>query len=186
MSRDAWKRFDKAGSWDYDVELPGFKYNMTDLQAAIGSQQLKKLPEFHARRQQIAAVYQAAFGGDDGFQIPTERPDVVSAWHLYVLRLDPERLGIQRNDFMLALKDRNIGTSVHFRPLHMMSYYANRYGYRPEDFPVARDAFDRIVSLPLNPRLTDEDVNDVVEAVRAVTANRPKGRLAGQSLAASG
>ncbi len=174
MSRDAWKRFDKAGSWDYDIALPGFKYNMTDVQAAIGSQQLLKLPGFHARRREVVAAYQAAFEGDDGFQVPTERSDVSSAWHLYVLRLHPEKLGIERDAFIEELKARNIGSSVHYRPLHMMSFYANKYGYRPEDFPVSLDAFRRMISLPLNPRLSDEDVADVIDAIQAVTASRPR------------
>lgn len=173
MSKDAWKRFDKAGSWDYDIELPGFKYNMTDLQAAIGSEQLHKLPRFHARRRQVAAAYSAAFGGDRRLQVPTERPNVVSAWHLYVLRLRPDLTGVTRNRFIERLKELNIGTSVHFRPLHMMSYYARKYGYQPEDFPVAYDAFQRMVSLPLHPRLTDKDVSDVIEAVfTALTPER--------------
>lgn len=173
MSRDAWKRFDKAGAWDYDITLPGFKYNMTDVQAAIGSQQLLKLPAFHARRREVVAAYQAAFEGDDGFQVPTERSDVSSAWHLYVLRIHPEKLGIERNDFMEELKARNIGTSVHYRPLHMMSFYANKYGYQPDDFPVSHDAFKRMVSLPLNPRLSDQDLNDVIDAIRDITSQRP-------------
>lgn len=173
MSRDAWKRFDKAGSWDYDIELPGFKYNMTDVQAAIGAQQLLKLPAFYARRREVVASYQTAFEGDDGFQIPTERSDASSAWHLYVLRLNPDKLGIDRDVFIEELKARNIGTSVHYRPLHMMSFYAKKYGYQPDDFPVSYDAFKRVVSLPLHPRLSDEDVADVIEAIRAITSRRP-------------
>lgn len=172
MSRDAWKRFDKAGSWDYDIETPGFKYNMTDVQAAIGMHQLNKLADFHRRRLEVVELYRQAFGDDDAFELPTERSDVSSAWHLYVLRLRLEKLQIDRNEFINELRARNIGTSVHYRPLHMMSFYARKYGHRPEDFPVALDAFQRMVSLPLNPSLSDEDVNDVVEAARAATAER--------------
>lgn len=170
MSADAWKRFDKSGSWDYDIVLPGFKYNMTDVQAAIGMHQLDKLADFHARRRAVVASYQQAFGSEPGFQVPVERPDAASAWHLYVLRIRPERLGIGRNAFIDELKARNIGTSVHYRPLHMMSYYAGKYGYQPDDFPVAKDAFERMISLPLHPRLTDRDVSDVIEAVFEVAA----------------
>lgn len=165
MSADGWKRFDKSGSWEYDIVMPGFKYNMTDLQAAIGTHQLRKLAGFHTRRREVVAAYQDAFGAHPGFELPVERPDVTSAWHLYVLRIRPERLGIERNALIEALKERNIGTSVHYRPLHMMSYYKDKYGYRPSDFPVAKDAFERMVSLPLHPRLTDRDVEDVIEAV---------------------
>lgn len=184
MSKDAWKRFDKAGSWDYDIELPGFKYNMTDLQAAIGTEQLHKLPSFHARRRQVAAAYGAAFADDDRLQVPTERPNVVSAWHLYVLRLSTNLAGVARNEFIERLKELNIGTSVHFRPLHMMSYYARKYGYQPSDFPVAYDAFQRMVSLPLHPRLSDQDVNDVIEAVGAALHPAPTRHVTTAAVAA--
>jgi dTDP-4-amino-4,6-dideoxygalactose transaminase len=165
MSKDAWKRFDKAGSWAYDIVAPGFKYNMTDLQAAIGIHQLRRLEGFHQRRAAVARAYSEAFAGVAALEVPTERPDVVSSWHLYVLRLRPEHLRIDRNAFIEALKERNIGTSVHYRPLHMMSYYANKYGYAEADFPVSRDAFERMISIPLHPRLTDDDVADVIDAV---------------------
>jgi len=173
MSRDAWKRFDKSGSWDYDIELPGFKYNMTDLQAAIGMHQLERLAGFHARRVEVVERYREAFGADARFVLPVEREYARSAWHLYALRLNLDEVEVSRNEFIEELKRRNIGSSVHYRPLHMMSYYAKKYGYAPEDFPVAFKAFQGLVSLPLNPRLTDEDVADVVAAVRgaAVHAN---------------
>lgn len=165
MSADGWKRFDKSGSWRYDIETPGFKYNMTDLQAAIGSQQLCKLVDFYGRRRQVVAAYEEAFGSEPALQLPVEREGSSSAWHLYVLRLRPEHLRIDRNEFILELKARNIGTSVHYTPLHLMSFYARKYGYCPEGFPVAQDAFERMLSIPLHPRLTDDDVQDVVEAV---------------------
>jgi dTDP-4-amino-4,6-dideoxygalactose transaminase len=113
----------------------------------------------------VVARYGQVFGANPGFQVPVERPDCVSAWHLYVLRLRPEVLGVDRNTFIDRLKALNIGTSVHYRPLHMMSFYATKYGFRPEDFPVAMDAYRRMVSLPLHPRLSDEDVQDVIDAV---------------------
>lgn len=165
MSADGWKRFDKTGSWEYDIEMPGFKYNMTDVQAALGIHQLRKLEGFHARRRAIAAEYREAFAPERALEVPTELPGVRSAWHLFVLRVRPERLAIGRDAFIDALKARNIGTSVHYRPLHMMSYYANRYGHKLGDFPVARDAFERMMSIPLHPRLAANDVDDVVTAV---------------------
>lgn len=172
MSKDAWKRFDKSGSWDYDIEMPGFKYNMTDVQAAIGMHQLEKLAGFHHRRREVVARYHEAFNGDDRFTLPVEREYARSAWHLYVLRLNLEALQIDRNDFINELRHRNIGTSVHYRPLHMMSYYAKKYGFSPDDFPVAKRAFERMVSLPLNPRLSDADVDDVVQAVREAAVRK--------------
>ena len=165
MSRDAWNRYDKAGSWAYDIVVPGFKYNMTDIQAALGIHQLRRLADFHHRRREVVSRYTRAFAASPALEPPTELPDASSSWHLYVLRLWPERLTIGRDAFIEELKARNIGTSVHYRPLHMMSFYAEKYGYVPESYPVARDAFERMVSLPLHPRLSDDDVEDVIDAV---------------------
>jgi dTDP-4-amino-4,6-dideoxygalactose transaminase len=165
MSRDAWKRYAKGGSWKYDVVLPGFKYNMTDIQAAIGMCQLKKLEAFGRRRTEIATLYNEAFGAEDAFEIPVTRPEVDHAWHLYVLRLRPDVLRIDRDRFIEELTARNIGTSVHFIPVHTHPYYRNKYGYAARSFPVAYDAYERMISLPLHPKLTAAEVEDVIEAV---------------------
>jgi dTDP-4-amino-4,6-dideoxygalactose transaminase len=165
MTRDAWKRYDKGGSWYYEVVYPGFKYNMTDIQAAIGLWQLRKLDSFQKRRRQIVQQYNEVFGDIDALEVPVERKDVEHAWHLYVLRLRREVLRIGRDQFIEELKERNIGTSVHFIPVHIHPYYRNKYGYKPEDFPVAWENYQRILSLPLNPCLSDQDVADVIEAV---------------------
>jgi dTDP-4-amino-4,6-dideoxygalactose transaminase len=165
MSRDAYKRYSAEGSWYYEVILPGFKCNMTDIQAAIGLHQLRKLPQFQARRQEIVRRYNKAFSQVEELQTPVERPEVESAWHLYVLRLNLERLTIDRARFIQELKARNIGTSVHFIPIHLHPYYRDRYGYKPNDFPVAYENYQRLISLPLNLRMSDQDVDDVVEAV---------------------
>jgi dTDP-4-amino-4,6-dideoxygalactose transaminase len=165
MDRDAWKRNDRSGSWRYDIVTPGFKYNMTDIQAAIGLQQLGRLEAMHARRREIVQQYNAAFAGMGVFELPTERSDVQHAWHLYPLRLLPDRVAISRDRFIEELRARNIGTSVHFIPIHTFTYYRERYGYRPGDFPVALDCTEREISLPLHPGLTETDVGDVTEAV---------------------
>jgi len=170
MSRDAWKRYTSEGSWYYEVVLPGFKCNMTDIQAAIGLQQLRKLPRFQERRREIVRRYNEAFAQLDALQTPVERPEVESAWHLYVLRLNLETLAIDRSRFIEELKARNIGTSVHFIPIHLHPYYRDKYGFRPEDFPVAYREYQRIVSLPLYPRMTDQDVEDVIEAIADVVS----------------
>jgi dTDP-4-amino-4,6-dideoxygalactose transaminase len=173
MSRDAWKRYTSEGSWYYEVVRAGFKYNMTDVQAALGLHQLKKLEDFHARRRQIVGRYNAAFSPLEEFQTPVERHEVDHAWHLYVLRLNSERLQLSRNRFIEELKARNIGSSVHFIPIHLHPYYRDKYGYKPEDFPVAYREYQRIVSLPLSPKMTDQDVEDVIEAVcEAVTSGK--------------
>jgi dTDP-4-amino-4,6-dideoxygalactose transaminase len=167
MNRDAWKRYGSEGSWFYDVVCAGFKYNMTDIQAALGIHQLRRLPQFHARRREIARQYNAAFAGCVALQTPTERGHVEHAWHLYPLRLHLDALRIARDQFIAELKDRNIGCSVHFIPMHLHRYYRQKYGYAPDDFPVAYREYQRLVSLPLSPRMTDEDVEDVIAAVTA-------------------
>ncbi|MGI9040574.1 MAG: DegT/DnrJ/EryC1/StrS family aminotransferase [Gemmatimonadales bacterium] len=170
MSRDAWKRYDETGSWYYEVMRPGFKYNMPDVLAAIGLVQLRRMGDFQARRRQIVARYQAAFGAEEALQTPVQRPEVEHAWHLYVLRIHPELLTIDRDRFIEEMKARNIGTSVHFIPIHLHPYYRDKYGFAPDDFPVALDAYRRMISLPLTPALSDQDVTDVIEAVLDVVA----------------
>jgi dTDP-4-amino-4,6-dideoxygalactose transaminase len=165
MSRDAWKRYDEGGSWFYEVLVPGFKYNMTDIQAALGLWQLRKLEQFQARRRAVVAEYDRAFADEPALERPVTRPDVEHAWHLYVLRLRDDALTIGRDRFIQELADRNIGTSVHFIPIHLHPYYRDKYGYTPGSFPVAYDNYRRMLSLPLHPGLTDRDVSDVIEAV---------------------
>jgi len=170
MSRDAYKRYSADGSWHYDVVLPGFKCNMTDIQAALGLQQLSRLPAFQRRRREIVNAYDAALGAVPELQTPTERPDVESALHIYALRLNLDRLAIDRAQFIEALTARNIGSSVHFIPNHLHRYYRQKYGYSPADFPVAYENYLRLVSLPLHPGLSDADVQDVIDAVTGIVA----------------
>lgn len=165
MNRDAWKRYDRGGSWYYEVVLPGFKYNMTDIQSALGLWQLRKLAGFQERRRAVVRRYDEAFAGEDALELPARRPEVEHAWHLYVLRLRPAVLRIGRDEVIEELRQRNIGTSVHFIPIHMHPYYRDKYRYRPDSFPVAHANYQRMLSLPLNPRLSDADVLDVIEAV---------------------
>jgi dTDP-4-amino-4,6-dideoxygalactose transaminase len=165
MSRDAYKRYSAEGSWYYEVILPGFKCNMTDIQAAIGLHQLRKLPQFQARRRQIVRRYSEVFSRFEELRTPVERPQVEHAWHLYALRLNLERLTIDRAQFIQELKGRNIGSSVHFIPIHLHPYYRDKYGYEPQDFPVAYHGYQTLVSLPLNLQMNDQDVDDVITAV---------------------
>jgi dTDP-4-amino-4,6-dideoxygalactose transaminase len=169
MSRDAFKRYTSEGSWRYDVRSPGFKYNMPDIQAALGLRQLKRLAAMQRRRREIVARYDEAFAKIPELQTPVERADVESAWHIYVVRLQPERLDIDRARFIDELRTRKIGASVHFIPIHEHSYYRERYQLRRWDFPVAQQAFERMLSLPLSPAHTDEDVADVIEAVTDIS-----------------
>lgn len=168
MSRDAWKRYGKGASWSYEVVRPGFKYNMTDIQAALGLQQLRRLGSLHARRRQLVARYREGLGDLAALELPDERPGFTHAWHLFVVRLRPDSLRIDRNRFIDELADRNIGASVHFIPVHLHPFYRDRYGFAPDAFPVATAEFERIVSLPLNTTMSDADADDVVAAVRDI------------------
>jgi dTDP-4-amino-4,6-dideoxygalactose transaminase len=167
MSRDAWKRYGKGGSWFYEVVRPGFKCNMTDIQAAIGLHQLKRLEQLQTRRGEIVAAYAEQLRQVPAIQLPVELPSVASARHLFPIRLHLEQLDIDRAAFINELTARNIGTSVHFIPVHLHPYYRDKYGFTADDFPNAWREYQRLVSLPLNPRMSDQDVADVVEAVGA-------------------
>jgi len=168
ISHDAWKRYTKEGSWYYEVLRPGFKYNLTDIGAAIGIEQLKKCTAFGAARQRIATAYDEAFSDLSEVQTPLCKLDVEHAWHLYVIQLELERLKINRDQFIEALRENGIGTSVHFIPLHMHPYYRDCFGHRPDDFPTSTNAYRRIVSLPIYPKMTQSNVDQVIDAVKNV------------------
>jgi dTDP-4-amino-4,6-dideoxygalactose transaminase len=168
MSKDAWKRYTQNGSWSYEILAPGFKYNLTDIAAAIGIHQLRKCQAFHRRRLTIADQYDAAFADLPGISIPRVEDRESHGWHLYVIQIDPERLTIGRDAFIDQLIARNIGVSVHFIPLHVHPYYRERYALRPQDFPNAWGAYERIVSLPIYAKMSDDDVRHVVDAVRGI------------------
>lgn len=170
MTRDAHARYTEVGSWQYDVVTPGFKYNLSDLQAALGLVQLRRLPAFRQRRSEVAARYSAALSIHDALEVPWPGFGQAHAWHLYVIRLRLEKLRINRARFIEELRARNIGSSVHFIPIHMLTYYRDRYGYSRDQFPVASREFDRLVSLPMHAGLTDADVDDVVDAVCEVAS----------------
>ena len=165
ISKDAWKRYTAEGSWYYEIVAPGYKYNMTDIAAAMGLAQLRKADAMWRRRCQIVQQYNEAFGTRPELQVPQSREDSQHAWHLYLLRLNLERLSIGRAQFIEKLKQHNIGTSVHFIPLHLHPYYRETYGYQPGDFPAAYAEYERVISLPLYSKMSDEDVGDVIDAV---------------------
>lgn len=165
ISHDAWKRYEKEGSWYYEVIERGFKANMTDIQAAIGIHQLKKLADFHKRRQEIANQYTNAFTKIDELETPTQRFDVEHAWHLYTLRLNLNQLKVDRSKFIEELKKRNIGSSVHFIPAQKHPYFKKKFGWEEKNFPVTSKEFYRIISLPIYPKMLESDVQSVIEAV---------------------
>jgi UDP-4-amino-4,6-dideoxy-N-acetyl-beta-L-altrosamine transaminase len=168
MSRNAWTRYQAGGSWYYEVEYPGFKYNMTDIQAALGLMQLRKIDRFQALREEYANMYNEAFREMEEIEIPHVKDYGVHAWHLYVIKVNHDHLIIDRNAFIEELTKRNIGTSVHFIPVHLHPYYSRQFGYKEGDFPAAEKMYSRIISLPLYPRMTKEDVQDVISAVQDI------------------
>jgi perosamine synthetase len=168
MTRDAWKRYTKDGSWRYDVSYPGFKYNMTDLNAALGLVQLKRLPAMQGERQRIVGHYRAALADVSELELPTSRPEVEHAWHLFVVRVRPERLRIGRDELISELTAAGIGTSVHFIPLHEHSYYRDQLGVCAADLPIASREWQRIVSLPLFPSMAPADVDRVADTLREI------------------
>jgi len=174
ISKDAWKRYTAEGSWYYEILSPGYKYNLTDIAAALGIEQLKKCEQFWQSRKRIAAMYNEGLADLPEIQTPKCHPDVQHAWHLYVIQLELARLQTSRNEFIEALKAANIGTSVHFIPLHLHPYYRNAFGYELKDFPIASAVFDRIVSLPIYPRMTDSQIEYVISTVRQIVQQHRK------------
>lgn len=165
LSGTAWSRYIAGGTWKYDIEAPGFKYNLTDIAAAMGLVQLRRLDEMATRRTMIAKAYNEAFRDVPAIEVPVVPAGSVSSWHLYMLRLRLGCLAIDRDTFVQELLTRGVATSVHFIPLHLHSYYRKVFGYQPGDFPAALSQSRREISLPIYSRMTDTDVNRVASAV---------------------
>lgn len=165
ISADAWNRYGTGGRWGYQVLDSGYKYNLTDLAAAIGLVQLDRLDELRDRRLAVAERYDRHFADSDLLEVPPRRDGDVHAWHLYVVRLNLELLTIDRAQAIEAMTSAGIGTSVHFIPLHLHPHYQQRYGYRPGDFPVAERLFERSISLPIWPEMTPDQVDRVASSL---------------------
>ncbi len=172
ISRDAWKRYTAGGSWYYEIEEVGYKYNLTDLAAALGLAQLRRAEEMRAARERVADRYRAAFtrsGLTDLVDLPRfPVPGEVHAWHLFPIRLRSEASAVSRDEVIQRLSESGIGTSVHFIPLHLHPYYRRTFGYRESDAPVAAAEYRRAISLPIYPDLTDEQADRVVEALAEI------------------
>lgn len=167
IDREVWNRYtDSKASWSYDVVAAGYKYNLSDIAAAIGRVQLSKSREFKKRRREIAERYMRAFSESDFLILPSSSSD--HAWHLFILRIKTERLTIDRNRYVELLKEAGIGVSVHYIPLHLMSYYKKMYGFAPEDFPVSLRVYRSAFSLPIYPSLSDEEVDRVIGEVKRI------------------
>ena len=170
MSRDSWSRYSDRGSWYYQVELPGFKCNLSDMHAALGLTQLAKIDRLLERRREVAAALTSALSGCDAVELPREYPGHWHTWHLYVIRLRLERLTIGRDEFIQALRAENIGTSVHFIPVHHHPFF-QPYLHGGDAFPRADDYYARCISLPIFPDMSSDDVRDVAEAVTRLSAH---------------
>jgi dTDP-4-amino-4,6-dideoxygalactose transaminase len=168
MSRGAWKRFSDKGYKHYQIVFPGFKYNMMDIQAAMGIHQMARIDSYYARRQEIWKRYDEAFGNLP-VEIPAPpEPDTKHALHLYTILVKLENLTCDRDTIQPALNEEQIGTGIHYIALHTHPYYRDTYGYKGDDFPHALYISDRTISLPLSAKLTDRDVQDVIDAVTRV------------------
>lgn len=174
MDRDAWNRYTSAGSWYYEVLAPGFKYNMTDLDAALGIEQLRRLPGFNQRRRELAGLYDEGLADHPAISTPVTRPDVENVYQLYPIRLRLSELTVDRNRFIQELKSENIGSSVHFIPVHYHPAYRELLDHPRGSLPVSEAAYDSLISLPIYPDMSDADAEDVIAGIRKVAAHFSK------------
>jgi dTDP-4-amino-4,6-dideoxygalactose transaminase len=183
ISKDAWNRYSEKGKWFYQVLESGFKYNLSDIQSAIGIHQLRRLEQSAEVRRRLVEVYKAELGDVDEIELPDDCADGRHAWHLFVIRLNLDRLTIDRAEFMSELQRQGIGASVHFIPIQLHPFFARWAGLPENQCPRALALYERIVSLPLYPALTEDQVVDVSARVKQVIARH---RVVHRSLAAVG
>jgi dTDP-4-amino-4,6-dideoxygalactose transaminase len=174
ISKDAWKRYSSEGSWYYDVIEAGYKYNMTDIQASLGLSQLKKSELMWEKRSRIAKIYNEAFSGIDQIMRPIILPHNKTSWHLYVIKLNLDTLTINRDQFIEELKEKGIGTSVHFIPLYRHPYYKRVAPVLPEMVPHSEWLYERIISLPIYPGMSDNEIEYVVDNVKGIAKKYAK------------
>lgn len=170
LSQDAWNRYRGNGSWDYRIVAAGYKYNLTDIAAALGLHQLARAEDLRRERESQAAAYRDALSDLEQIELPPAPVDRMHAWHLFPIRLRLERLSIDRNAFLEALRERGIGYSVHWRPLHLHPYYAETFGWQAEHLPAASDVWQRLVSLPIFPGMSPVEQDEVIDSVRELCA----------------
>jgi len=168
LSHDAWKRYSGNNSWDYRIVAAGFKYNFTDVAAALGLCQLRRADEMRCQREAIARDYFRDFADLEQIELPLDPENRLHSWHLFPIRLHLGRLRIDRNEFVDEIRSRGVGCSVHWRPLHLHPYYEDSFGFRPEQFPVASREWMRLISLPLFPGMRREEIEHVSEVICAV------------------
>lgn len=174
INRDAWKRYTESGSWYYEVVAPGFKYNFTDLQASLGLPQLKKVDLMWESRKNIAGKYTAALKDNEFITLHTVKKDRDSSWHLYPIRLNLEKLKINRAQLIDEMRKLNVGAGVHFMPVHQHIYYTQTFNLDDKNYPVASSVFPRLVSLPIYPGMKDEHVDRVINVLVDLLAKYKK------------
>ena len=167
ISKDAWNRYSEKGNWYYEIEECGWKYNMNDIQASLGIHQLKKLDNFIEKRQELAKIYDRELSKLENIPIPPKKPDRNHVYHLYPILLQD----YDRNEFIQEMTKRNIGTSVHFIPLHLHPFYQKNFGYKEGDFPIAESLYNKEVSLPLYSKMTEEDARYVTKSIEDIIRN---------------
>jgi len=165
MSKDGWERFKGGGSWAYDVSELGYKYNMTDVAACFGLEQLQYVQSWHGRRVEIVQRYQNGLRNIQGLVLPHQDDQLIHAWQLFIIQLRSAEWQIGRNDLIEKLNKVGIGTSVHYIPVHMHSYYAGKYGWQPRDFSMAQQLAETVISLPLYPALQDREVTYIIDHI---------------------
>lgn len=170
ISKDAWKRFTSEGSWYYEIVAPGFKYNLTDIASAIGLQQLRKADHFRAERERVASLYHSKLASVTEIRLQPTDTNRIHSHHLFVIRLKLNLLTVDHGPIITELKQAGIGCSVHWMPLHMHPYYREEYAYKPNDLPIAARLFPELISLPIFPSMTEEEVSYVCESLVAILA----------------
>ena len=171
INRDVWDRFSTGASWEYDVVAPGYKYNMPDINAALGIHQLRKVESFREKRQRVAELYYQELGNITGLVLPRIRCDMkYHSWYIFVILVDHDKTkaGIGRDKFISEMTKRNIGTSVHYKPLHRMTYYRDKYGFKPEMFPNAEWIYKRCVSIPMFSAMTDGQLEYIINSIKEI------------------
>ncbi len=165
LSHDAWGRYQKGGNWDYQIVAPGYKYNLTDIAAAIGIHQLARAEEMRRQREEVANRYLDAFADVEEIELPPVDANRRHSWHLFPIKLNLSRLSVDRNVFIEQLKQAGVGCSVHWRPLHLHPYYAQTLAWQAKDFPIATALWERLISLPIFPDLQQHEVEAVIRVV---------------------
>ncbi|HEY8188847.1 MAG TPA: DegT/DnrJ/EryC1/StrS family aminotransferase [Pyrinomonadaceae bacterium] len=173
LSHDAWGRY-AGGTWDYKIMAPGFKYNLTDIAASIGIHQLARAEEMRRDRETIARVYMEELSDVEEIELPSDNPNRIHSWHLFPIKLNLERLSVDRNLFVEELKQTGIGCSVHWRPLHLHPYYQETFRWQPEDFPVATTVWQRSISLPIFSGMTSHEIEHVIRSVKGICAHHSR------------